>query len=160
LLIQARAAKPVSIMKTLSGTFAFKLALLAVIAIVAVLSLGGFAMASGGKWKFSKPIGGPGPDKYAELKKPQKTFDDALIKLKHNEGDYHIKFLCKAGGKPEEPYDPHHHQVCSIKTDKVTTSEVAKNAPAGEAAADDPHAVYRVQSNSETDINDVLDAFK
>ena len=146
-------------MKTTTST-SFILIALAVIAIVAVLSLGGFAMAAGGKWKFSKPIGGPGKDKYAELKKPQKTFDDALIKLKHNGGDYHLKFLCKAGGKPEEPYDPHHHQVCSIKTDKVTTSELAKNAPAEQSSGYDPHAVYRVQSNSATDIQAVLDAFQ
>jgi hypothetical protein len=148
----------VSIMKTLSGTVGF--VALAVIAIVAALSLGGFAMAAGGKWEFSEPIGGPGPENYAELKKPQKTFDDALIKLKDKGGDYHVKFLCKAGGKPEEPYDPHHHQVCSIKTDKVTTSELAKNAPAEQSSGYDPSAVYRVQSNSKTDIDNVLDAFK
>jgi archaellum component FlaG (FlaF/FlaG flagellin family) len=148
-------------MKTLSRTFTF--GVLAVVAIIAVLSLRAFATTpcqqiSGHKWKYHKMLGGPGSNSYAELKKPQKDFDDALIKLKNNGGDYCIRFLCKAQGKPEEPYDPHHHQVC-INTDKVTKSKVA-SATTDADVANDPNAVHYLYSDYQPDIDAVLASFK
>ena len=166
MLIQAHAAKPSGIMKTLSGTFAFKLALLAVIAIVAVLTFRAFAQgtptpaSADEKFKFTLKIGKTKTE-YVDVKS-KREFDEALCALKAHGGDIHdigFKEHATASPTPIGQYNP----LCgtgSINTDKVTTSELAKNAPAGESAANDPNAVYRVQSNSATDIKAVLDTFK
>ena len=73
-------------------------------------------------------------------------------------GQYHIRFLAKEGATPIDPYHPGDH--ASIKTDKVTMSELAKNASAGESAANDPNVTVRISSNDATDIKAVLDTFK
>jgi hypothetical protein len=145
----------VSIMKTLSRTLGF--VALAVIAIVAVLTFRAFAQptptATHAHKTFKLNFGGPGKDNYAEV--DQEALDTALRTLGRDQ--YKIRFLAKVGDTPIEDYHP--SGQASIKTDKVTTSEVAKNAPAEESLAYDPKAVYHVQSNSTTDIKAVLDAF-
>jgi len=128
-------------MKSLSGTVGF--VVLAVIAIVAILGLRAFAQGPSRQAfvdkKFVLKIGRTA-DEYVEVMDASKraAFIKALRALA--EKQYEINF--------------------SIKTDKVTTSEVAKNAPAGDAAANDPHYTQRVTSDSPTDIEAVLDAFK
>lgn len=150
-------------MKALSGTFAFKLTVLTVIAIVATFTFHAFAAAPcppafSHPKKIVKQIGGPGPDKYAEFKNPDGVdFDKALNTLAKNGGQYCIRFLSKPGAKPEEPYKPHH--LASIKTDKVIKSEVA-NAATDASAANDPNAVYRITSDSQTDIDAVMATLK
>ena len=145
-------------MKTLSGIVGF--VVLAVIAIVALPGLRAFAQGSAkpayADKKFTLQIG-PTPDEYVEVPDASKraAFIKALRRLK--EEQYKIKF--KDDGGPVQEYPPLPPKL-SIKTDKVTTSEVAKNAPAGESAANDPHYTQRVTSDSPTEIEAVLDTFK
>jgi hypothetical protein len=158
LLIQARGAKPVSTMKTLSRTLGF--VAIAVVAIVAVLAIRPFAQATptpaAGKKKFELKFGGPSKENYADVKS-QDAFDTAVKTLSEHGGQYEIRFKTNQGAVS----DPHHPGGrASIKTDKITTSEVAQTQPAEESSADDPNAVYRVMSNSTTDIKNVLDTFK
>jgi hypothetical protein len=153
-------------MKTLSRTGPF--IVLPFIAIVATLAFRAFSAATPTPMptcppafpypmKIVKEIGGPGPNNYAELKKTQTDFDNALNTLEKNGGQYCIRFLPSGPHPtPEEPYKPHHH-LASIKTDKVTKSEVARTTATDASAANDPNAVYRITSNSATDIQNVLD---
>ncbi len=144
-------------MKTLSGIVGF--VVLAVIAIVALPGLRAFAQVSAKPAfvdkKFVLKIGRT-PDEYVEVPDASKraAFIKALRRLK--EEQYKIKFKDDSG--PVQQYPP--LPKLSIKTDKVTTSEVAKNAPAGESAANDPHYTQRVTSDSPTEIEAVLDTFK
>ena len=138
-------------MKTLSGTFAF--VALAVVAIVAILTFRAFAQPPqpGADKKFDLKIGRT-PQDYVDVDKTK--FDGALRKLASNGGHYDISFKDNAGHVTE----PYH--VLNIKTDKVTTSEVAQNAPAGESAANDPNVTHHLYSDSAPDIRDVLATFK
>src|SRR6266705_1261412 len=153
-------------MKTLSRTGPF--IVLPFIAIVATLAFRAFSAATPTPMptctpafpcpmKIVREIGGPGPNKYAELKNPNGVdFDKALNNLETNGGQYCIRFLPSGPHPtPEEPYKPHHH-LASIKTDKATTSEVARTTATDASAANDPNAVYRITSNSATDIQNVL----
>ena len=146
-------------MKTVSGTFTA--VVLAIVAIVAVLTFRAFATATPAQTsahqKFTLKIGGPTKDDYVDLKS-QDAFDTALKTLGDHGGQYQIRFLAKEGATPIDPYHPGAH--ASIKTDKVTMSDLAKNAPAGESAANDPNVTVRVSSNDPTDIKNVLDTFK
>ncbi len=159
------ASKPTVAMKTLSGKMSF--VALAVVAVVAVVSLGALTMASGqqtdplkSKFKFYKKIGGPGPDDYAELKKTQKDFDDNLCALKKNGGQFKIKFLARAHEKPKEDYEPTCPDHASIKTDNVTKSEVASSTATDASAANDPNAVHHLYSNNQADIDAVVACLK
>jgi hypothetical protein len=163
-------------MKTLSRTFTF--AVLAVVAIIAVLSLRAFAVGSNQeipahkKFKIIKPItcGHPGPGGYCQLTTSQQALDTALIALEagHNgdHGKHHLKFLCKDGDNPVEPYNPHGqdaahgHPKCQAKTVKVTKSEAANTAAADASAANDPNAVHYLYSDYSADIKAVLDCFQ
>ena len=158
-------------MKTLSGTFAFKLALLTAIAIVAAIAFRAFATAT--------PTPTPAAQKYllefgTKATEPvyvdlasqdpagQAAFDKALCTLKANGGQIDVGFKANATAAPIAigQYDPTCPPTASINTDKITTSELAKNAPAEESSAYDPNAVYHVRSNSAADIKAVLDTFK
>ena len=144
-------------MKTLSGTVGF--IALAVIAIVAVITFRAFAQpqpAADKKFKFTLKIGRTATE-YVDVKNKEE-FDKALCALKAN-GDFKVGFKKDPEATPIDPYDPT-CPTASINTDKVTTSELAKNATAEESAANDPNAVFRVQSNNATDIKKVLDTFK
>jgi hypothetical protein len=151
-------------MKALSGTFSSKLIFLTAMAIVTTLAFRAFSAAPcppafSHPKKIVKQIGGPGPDKYAEFKNPDGVdFDKALNTLAKNGGQYCIRFLGKPGAKPEEPYKPHH--LASIKTDQVTKSAAANIAATDASAANDPNAVYRITSDSQTDIDAVMATLK
>jgi hypothetical protein len=144
-------------MKTLYGTVGF--VVLAVIAIVAVLTIRVFAFATPrpalADQKFTLKIGRT-PDDYADVKS-QADFDKALKALRDHGGRDEINFQPNHGPVIHH-YHPHHR--AGIKTDKVTTSEAAKNAPAGESAANDPNVTYRVTANNPTDVQNVLDTLK
>jgi hypothetical protein len=138
-------------MKTLSGTFAF--VVLAVVAIVLVITFRAFAQPTqpGAGKKFTLNIGRT-TDDYVDVDKD--AFDKALKHLSDDGGDYQIKFK-DSSGKVTDPY-----KVSNIKTDKITTSALAQNAPAGESAANDPNVTHRLSSDSAPDIKAVLDTFK
>jgi hypothetical protein len=152
-------------MKTLSGTFAFKLALLTAIAIVAAYAFRAFATATPTptptQQKFFLEFGTKATEPvYVDLTS-QAAFDKALCDLKANGGQYEVGFKADAMAAPTPigKYVPT-CTTASINTDKFTTSRLAQTEPAGESAANDPNAVYRVSSDSTTDIKAVLDAFK
>jgi uncharacterized protein YxeA len=137
-------------MKTLSGTFTF--VVLVVIAIVAVFTFYAFAQPEHvAAKKFFLKIGRSAED-YVDLR-DKKAFDTALNALKDHGGQYEIRF------KPDRGNVIDHYHPVSIKTDKVTTSEVAQSARAGESAANDPNVTNHLSADSATDIKSVLDAF-
>jgi len=137
-------------MKTLSGTFTF--VVLAAVAIVVVITFRAFAQPTQppAAKKFVLNIGRTAQD-YLDVDKTK--FDEALRKLARNGGLYEIGF--KDDGHVTDPY-----HALNIKIDKVTTSKVAQNSPAGESAANDPNVVHLLRSDSAPDIKDVLDTFK
>jgi hypothetical protein len=169
LLIQAREAKPIGIMKTLSGTFVF--VALAVIAIITLPSCDHKRVSQKVTKKVSLEFGKFDPatgnvTEYAELKDKDK-FDKVLCRVEERQGQYDVKFQPNPTATPIYPYRSPYNPPCphvSINTDKITTSRVARTEPAEESSAYDPHAVYRVQSNRtkdiKQDIKDILDTFK
>jgi hypothetical protein len=157
-------------MKTLSGTFAF--VALAVIAIGTlpscckqvskeVLADEKFCLEHNFCLKFGKKKEN---DEYEYVEVKQPDFDNALCALKARDGEpknYKVRFLANAKATPDDDYDP---PSCpptpvSIKTDKITTSGVARTEPAEESSAYDPNAVHRVRSNNKADIENVLKTF-
>jgi len=156
--IQTREVKPVDTMKTLSRPFVF--AVLAIIAIGAAVSFRAFAAGSQkqtvGPKKFNLKIGRTATE-YVDVKSK-----DAFVEaLKHfGEDQYDINFLDHPAA-PVEHYPPLPHSAkTGIKTDKVTTSEIAKRGPAGESVANDPNVVSHLSADSATDIKSVLDTFQ
>jgi hypothetical protein len=155
-------------MKTLSGTFAFKLALLTAIAIAAAYAFRAFATATptpspaNQKYllEFGKKATDPADVVYVDLTS-QAAFDKALCDLKANGGQYEVGYRkdAMAAPTPIGQYVPT-CSTASINTDKITTARLAQTEPGGESAANDPNAVYRVYSNSATDIKAVLETFK
>jgi len=115
-------------------------------------------------WKFCVTINPIKPDNFLPLNTGAKgDFDKALCKLKKtNGGDHNITFLDDTpNATPIDNYTPPPTSGCkesyaSIKTDKVTKSELADSA----AAANDPNAVHYLYSNNAADIHDVLKTFK
>jgi hypothetical protein len=155
-------------MKTLSGTVGF--VALAVIAIVAALAFRAFATATPAPTpaaqKYILEFGTKATNPvYVDLASPTQAgkdaFDKALCTLKANGGQYEVGFLPSPTGQAIDigKYDPTCRTV-SINTDKITTSKLAQAQPVEDSSAYDPHAVYRVMSNSATDIKNVLDTFK
>ena len=153
-------------MKTLSGTFAF---ILAVVVIVAVVSCCYFPSILDTKPLATVEIGhelrGKIPKRtYVEWKDKAK-FDKALEQVRDHNGKYCL-CVVMPGGTPH-PYESNND--CSnyhcpppenIKTVKVTKSKTADNIAAGESAVNDPHVTYRVQSPDPGDIIKVLGALK
>jgi hypothetical protein len=143
-------------MKTLSRTFAF--ILLAIIAIVTFVScLSKFAT----NYKYDQPIGTP--NHYRTFKKGddnESDFRRALIALKRNGGDCEITFLHT--GPHHTPEPAHYRDICqhggtvNLKTDRVIKSKTANNTAAGQPAPNDPNVTWHVMSNSQGDINAVL----
>jgi len=142
-------------MKTLFGTFAF-----VALAVIAIVTLPGCEQKQVSEEcltdkKFFLKFGGPTDNDYADVDTAK--FNAALCALKPDQ--YDVRFLATASSTPI----PHYVPPCgtaSINTDKITTSEAAKNAPAGESAANDPNATYHVKSNNLAEIKAVLEAFK
>ena len=138
-------------MKTLLRTFVFVVA--ALVTIAAILSFHAFAAGSKptavGAKKFKLKIGKTQTD-YVDV--DIDAFKKALEKF--SEGDIDIYYLEKDGA-PVKHWPP-----VSIKTDKVTTSEVAKNAATEGAVANDPNVTRLLSTDSATDLKAVLDTFK
>jgi hypothetical protein len=150
-------------MKTLSGTVG--LVALAVIAIVTLPTCCPKQVSEGGdKQMVYLEFGKDGTKtktgtEYVNLEGDHKDFFDALCALKNKGGCIKVGYLKEAGGTEIDACaDP--CSLKSINTDKITTSGVARIGPADESPAYDPHAVYRVQSNSAKDIKEVLKTFK
>jgi hypothetical protein len=141
-------------MKTPSGTFI--VIVLAVIALALVLIFRAVAQGPNevvDDKKFFLKIE-KGKEDFVEFRKDGKEqFDAVLRKLKHPE-QYHIRY--------KKDLDPHTSADSDytpprvgLKTDKVTTSELAKNEPPG-----DPHVTQKVACDSLADIKEILDALK
>jgi len=138
-------------MKTLSGTFAF--IVVAVIAILAVVSFRSFAAGSKtsavGAHKFKLKIGKTQTD-YVDV--DVVAFKKALEKFPQDGIDSEKDGAAAQHWPPVPPL--------SIKTDKVTTSEVAKNASAEDAVANDPNVTRFLSSDNKDDLITVLGTFK
>jgi hypothetical protein len=83
------------------------------------------------------------------------AFVKALHTLSHS-AFWDFRFV-HDNGKSEEF---HSNAKLSIKTDKVTMSEIAKNKAAGEFTAIGSHVTQRIYSANVKDIQIVLDALK
>lgn len=139
-------------MKTPSKTFI--VIVLAVIATVSVVIFQACATGSDGArdgHKFFVKIG-KDENTFVEFVQPggKEKFDKVLRRLPREQ--YSIRY--KKDDQAEVDPDYHPPRI-GLKTDKVTTSELAKNEPIG-----DPSVTKKVQSNEVADIKDVLDALQ
>jgi hypothetical protein len=139
-------------MKTPSRTFI--IIVLALIAIVSVVIFQACATGSDGArdgHKFFVKIG-KDENTFVEFVQPggKEKFDKVLRRLPSEQ--YSIRY--KKDDQAEVDPDYHPPRI-GLKTDKVTTSELAKNDPIG-----DPSVTKKVQSNEVADIKDVLDALQ
>jgi hypothetical protein len=139
-------------MKTPSRTFI--IIVLALIAIVSVVIFQACATGSDGArdgHKFFVKIG-KDENTFVEFVQPggKEKFDKVLRRLPSEQ--YSIRY--KKDDQAEVDPDYHPPRI-GLKTDKVTTSELAKNEPIG-----DPSVTKKVQSNEVADIKDVLDALQ
>jgi hypothetical protein len=137
-------------MKTLSGTS--KLVILAAIVAVAVLTFRTFAQSPS-----------PEPEKKFVLNitktdevKSETQFKNVLKNLGER-AIYKIDMVHNEGGEPEHLSGG---SKLGLKTDKVTTSEVARSASAGELTSIGIHVTQQVASNDPADIIAVLNALK
>jgi len=139
-------------MKTPSRTFV--VIVLAVIGTVSVVIFQACATGSDGArdgHKFFVKIG-KDENTFVEFVQPggKEKFDKVLRRLPSEQ--YSIRY--KKDDQAEVDPDYHPPRI-GLKTDKVTTSELAKNEPIG-----DPSVTKKVQSNEVADIKDVLDALQ
>lgn len=135
---------------------------LAVIATVSVVIFQGCVTESGGttqddkKFAFNLAIGkyARETEEFVEFKNEKNAkprFDEALRNL---HGPYHIHY--KKDDLPGTVVEKDYHPPrVSLKTDKVTTSELAKNEPPG-----DPNITQKVASNDPAEITKILDTLK
>ena len=141
-------------MKTPSRTFIIIAPVLS--AIVSVVIFQACATQSGGA--------GNGNKFFLNIGKDENTF----VEFKDNPKEGKDRFDAVLRRLPSEQYsirykehddsqvvDPYHPPSISLKTDKVTTSELAKNEPIG-----DPNVTKKVQSNSIADIQEVVNSLK
>lgn len=139
-------------MKTPSRTFI--VIVLAVIATVSVIIFQACATGSDGARDGKKFFVKIGKDEntFVEFVQPggKEKFDKVLRRLSTEQ--YSIRY--KKDDQAEVDPDYHPPRI-GLKTDKVTTSELAKNDPLG-----DPNVTKKVQSNEVADIKDVLDALQ
>ena len=144
-------------MKTLSRTFTFKVLALLAIGAPAALMIRAFAQ-------------GPSPQRpaYAERKlvlkfakdtevKDEAGFKNILIGL--GQDQYKIHYRHEDNTSEDFPPPPH-PLTGSIKTDKVTASELAKSAPTGKFTAIGSHVSYNITSDKPEDIRNVLATLK
>ncbi len=130
--------------------------ILVVIGMVAILSFRVFAQ------PFPEPIEPPAPKATFVLKIKNITplkgtpahFEEDV--LKHLKTQLYDIVLRDENGK-EKRLLPNSNAKLDIKTDKVTTSEAAKNAPNGELTLIQTRATRQVASMSTSDIKSVLD---
>ena len=128
--------------------------ILVVIGMVAILSFRVFAQ------PFPEPTEPPASKATFVLKiktatpvKDEARFEDVL---KHLKTQLYDIVLHEENGK-EKHLLPNSNAKLDIKTDKVTTSEAAKNAPNGELTLIQTRATRQVASMSTSDIKSVLD---
>jgi hypothetical protein len=136
-------------MKTPSRTVIFT-----VFVLVAIVSVVIFQACENGLWdkKIVVKIG-KDKDSFVEFRRDKNAFDCALEAL--GPGNYQIRYKADASATPVDNYQPTCHHKTSLKTDRVTTSELAKNEPPG-----DPNITQRLQSNDITAIENVLGTLK
>jgi len=139
-------------MKTPSRTFI--VIVLVLIATVSVVIFQACATGSDGArdgHKFFVKIG-KDENTFVEFVQPggKEKFDKVLRRLPSEQ--YSIRY--KKDDQAEVDPDYHPPRI-GLKTDKVTTSELAKNDPIG-----DPSVTKTVQSNEVADIKNVLDALQ
>ncbi|PYL33756.1 MAG: hypothetical protein DMF35_06145 [Verrucomicrobia bacterium] len=128
--------------------------ILVVIGMVAILSFRVFAQ------PFPEPTEPPASKATFVLKiktvtpvKDEARFEDVL---KHLKTQLYDIVLHEENGK-EKHLLPNSNAKLDIKTDKVTTSEAAKNAPNGELTLIQTRATRQVASMDTSDIKSVLD---
>jgi hypothetical protein len=117
------------------------------------------------KWKFNLQFHGTSQSEaYLLVNKP--AFDEALCNLdkqdpntRKKKGFYKVEFKPTATASATPDYKPECATVGSIRTEKVTRSEIAGNASADASAANDPNATQRVRAANLQDLKSVLDAF-
>jgi hypothetical protein len=135
--------------------------ILAVIATVSVVIFQGCVTESGGttqddkKFAFNLAIGkyAGESEEFVEFKENAKPrFDEVLRNLHGLRGSYHIHYKKDSGTEVNNDYHP---PTVTLKTDKVTTSELAKNEPIG-----DPNVTKKIQSIYAADIEKVLSTLK
>ena len=136
-------------MKTPSGKFI--VIVLAVVATVSIVIFQGCANEVLNGKKINVEIG-KDKDSFVEFR-DKNAFDCALEAL--GPGNYQIRYKAHDGDTPVDNYQPTCHHKASLKTDSITTSELAKNEPAG-----DPNITQRIQSNDITAIDNVLGTLK
>jgi hypothetical protein len=137
-------------MKTPSRTF-----ILTVFVPIAIVSVVIFQACENRLWdkKIVVKIG-KDKDSFVEFRDNNKNaFDCALEAL--GPGNYQIRYKADANATPVDNYQPTCHHKTSLKTDSITTSELAKNEPPG-----DPNITQRIQSNDITAIENVLGTLK
>ena len=135
-------------MKTPSGKF--RVIGLAVIATVSVAIFQGCVSVISDGIEMTLKIGKDENTFVEFIPGGKEKFDAVLRRLSTNQ--YHIRYLKKAGAEVDPDYHP---PRISLKTDKVTTSELAKNEPIG-----DPSITYKIRTNKLQDVKDILDALK
>jgi len=138
-------------MKTPSGTFTF--IIFAVIAIAALLIVRAIARRPDELPRdknFFLEIKKPKDGDFVDLKPDGKDKFDAALRALGAE-NYKIRYKPDATATPDENYHPPN---VALKTDRATTSELAKNEPPG-----DPNATKQAKSNNAKEIQDLLDAF-
>lgn len=142
-------------MKTLSGTFAFKLAVLAVVATVAVLTFRAFAQTPSAK--ATQPSTA---DQAIFVLKIQKAtpvrdeakFENVLKKLRTQL--YQIDVVDQKGNRREIRPSTAQNKL-NINTDKVTASEMAGEKGAGPEPSG-PRVVQSVSTMYTSDLQDVV----
>jgi hypothetical protein len=137
-------------MKTLSRIFAF--ILLAIIGIVTFVSC---VTKFGTNYKYDQQIGDPKVPRYATFKHGESPFRHALITLRKNGGDCEITILHSGPGQTPIPGYCKNLGPVNLKTDRVIKSKTAYNT-VGQPAANDPNVTWHVLSNSQQDVNAVL----
>jgi len=134
---------------------------LAVIATVSVVIFQGCVTESGGttqdEFAFNLAIGkyAGKSEEFVEFKNEKNAkprFYEVLRNLHGLRGSYQIHYKKDPGTEVDNNYHP---PTVSLKTDKVTTSELAKNEPIG-----DPNVTKKIQSIYPADIEKVLSTLK
>ena len=136
-------------MKTPSGK-----SIIIVLAVVATVSIVIFQGCANEVWNQKIVVKiGKDKDSFVEFRRDKNAFDCALEAL--GPGNYQIRYKAHDGDTPVDNYQPTCHHKTSLKTDSITTSELAKNEPPG-----DPNITQRIQSNDVTAIENVLGTLK
>ena len=162
MIIGDHGVKPAVAMKTLSGLIA--LVVIAVITTVVVVGCCDFPYIPDIA-TYSVEIGrAQKASTYVEVKDKGK-FDAALAHIRGRKGGSYCLCVMWTPSDTPHPYDSHNkcpeYYKCppgKIRTVKVTKSKAADNIAAGEAAVNDPHVTYRIQSTDPKDISAVLAA--